>query len=197
MEILIAVPYHEQKRYCLNELYDWIKDADLKDCEVVIRFHKGTYGEKDAVKKQREFFRRLAIYRDADYLFFMGADTIPPLDVIPKLLARNEAVVGGVYYGRTESTNGNSQQAVAWKHKELDLTKRENLEKQTGLMEVDGMGMDCLLLSKQAYQAVSFIEWVQNDDDYPFFDKLKEKGFKIFLDTEIICKHYYSKDKYN
>ena len=196
MLILIAIPYHEQKRYCLNELFDWIRDADLSGSEILIRFHRGSYGEKDAVKKQREFFRQQAEKLGVDYLFFVGADTIPPLDVLPKLLARNVDVVGGVYYGRQGASNGNELTAVAWKHNQPEFNKRKNLEQLKGLVEVDGMGCDCLLLSK-AVLNTSWLDWPQTDDDYPFFDKLKEKGCKIWLDTEVVCKHYFDKDKYN
>jgi hypothetical protein len=178
-------------------LFDWVRDADLKDASVMMRFHRGVYGEKNAVKNQRENLRRHALVMQYDYLFFVGADTIPPLDVLPKLLSRNVDVVGGVYYGRTESENGLNFKAVAWRHKEPNFALRENLEKRTDLVEVDGMGCDCLLLSKKAFKSVSWLDWPQNDDDYPIYDKLKEQGFKIWLDTEIVCKHFYSLGKYN
>jgi hypothetical protein len=197
MPILVAIPYHENKRYCLNELFDWIKLADLPDTEVLMRFHRGVYGEKNAVKTQREFFRQEAIRLGASHLFFVGVDTIPSLDILPKLLARNVDVVGGVYYGRSGAENGLADGAVAWKHKTEGFNKRSNLEKMTGLVEVDGMGCDCLLLSKAAYESVNWMDWQQNDDDYPLFDKLKEKGCKIWLDTEVVCRHYYDVSKYN
>jgi hypothetical protein len=118
------------------------------------------------------------------------------LDVLPRLLAHNVDVVGGVYYGRTNSGNGDEQTAVVWKHK-TDFNKRKNLEQLTGLQEVDGMGMDCVLFSRAVLESFSFLDHVQNDDDYPIYDKLKEKNCKIWLDTSVVCRHYYSKDKYN
>ena len=197
MRTLIAIPYHSQKEYCLTELFEWINKAELPDSEILLRVHKGIYGEKDAVKNQREFFRLEAQRLNVDYLMFVGADTLPPLDVLPKLLAHNVDVVGGIYYGRPKSENGVGNTAVAWRHKDVNANKKEFLQTQTGLLEVDGMGMDCVLLSKKAFDSISFKDWIQNDDDYPYYDKLKEKGFKIFLDTSIVCKHYYQKDKFN
>lgn len=194
--ILVAIPYHEHKRYCLDHLFDWINSADLQGCEIVMRFHKGTFGEKNAVKTQREFFRQEAIRLNATHLMFVGADTVPPLDVVPRLLARAQDVVGGVYYGRHGATNGLPHTAVAWRHG-TEFNKKENLDTLVELQVVDGMGMDCVMFSRKAFEAVGFLEWTQNDDDYPYYDKLKEKGFKVFLDPTIICKHYADKEHYS
>jgi hypothetical protein len=51
-----------------------------------MRIHIGTFGEHDAVKNQREFFRKLAVERGHDYFYSMGADTIPPLDALERLV---------------------------------------------------------------------------------------------------------------
>lgn len=187
-KILIGIPYHKRKRYSINQLLDWIEQAELLGAEVLMRFHTGIYGEKNAVKTQREFFRKHALENGYDYLYFLGADTIPPLDILPRLLAHNKDVVGGIYYGRQCAENREPDTAVAWKHGESN--KKEDLEKQKDLIEIDGMGMDCVLFSREALEKVSWLSWEQNDDDYPYYDKLKEQGFKIYLDTSIVCEHY-------
>lgn len=196
-KILIAIPQHDKKRYCLDKLFDWLRDASLENCEVLIRYHKGEYGEKDGVKKQREFFRKFALEKDFTHLLFIGADTIPPLDVLPRFLAHNTDVVGGIYYGRRLASNGNPYTAVAWKHRTDGFNTRENLEKLSGLVEVDGMGMDCVLFTRKALESFSYLDWVVNDDDYPAYDILKEKGFTVYLDTDLVCKHYNSEDSYS
>lgn len=195
--ILVGIPFHDAKRYAIEPLLDWLKSADLPDCEVLIRVHRGVYGEKDAVKKQREFFRQEAIRLGATHLLFIGVDTIPPLDVLQKFLAWNVDVVGGVYYGRNQASNGNPNTAVAWVHRDSNFNKKENLSKLTGLQAVDGMGMDCVLFSRKAYESFSFFDYPTNDDDYPYYDILKEKGFTINLDCNVVCKHYSAKETYD
>lgn len=195
--ILVGIPYHEQKRYCLNELFDYLRDAHLPDTEILIRIHNGTYGEKDAVKKQREFFRTQTLDHNFTHLFFVGADTIPPLDALPRLLAHGKDVVGGVYFGRHGAGNGLPNTAVAWRHSQPDFNTRENLEKQTELQKVDGMGMDCVLFSRKTLEGINFTEHQVNDDDYPVYDKLIRQGFEIYLDPTIICKHYSSLNTYS
>lgn len=103
--ILVFIPYHANKRYCIEHVLDWLEQADLPDTEVLMRWHRGTFGEPGAVKAQREFARQEALRLGATHLFFVGADTIPPLDALPKLLAHNLPLVSGRYYGRHEGSN--------------------------------------------------------------------------------------------
>lgn len=188
--ILLAIPYHENKRYCLDKIVDWVDNASLPDTEIVMRWHKGTFGEPDAVKKQREFFRKLAIDIGASHLMFVGADTIPPLDALPRLLVHNVPYVSGLYYSRNiEGKNT----AIAWVNGDDQQTFLDN----KGLTEVDGVGNDCILISRGVFTQFSYLDWVQSDDDYPVCNLLKEKGYKIYLDTSIICKHYSTADTYS
>jgi len=188
--ILVAIPYHRRKRYSLNHLFDWLEDAQLPNTEVILREHRGTFGEKDAVKTQREFFRELAINKKATHLLYVGADTILPLDALPRLLSHNVDVVGAVYYNRHDPDH-----AIAWKLGEAEWNHRKNLITDD-LQEVDGMGMDAVLFSRKAFESFSFFDWGQSDDDYPAYDRLKQKGFKIYLDTSLIAKHYETASDY-
>lgn len=189
--ILVAIPYHERKRYCLDHLFDWVDKADLKGCEVILRWHKGPFGETDAVKQQREFFRQLAVEKGASHLLFIGADTIPSLNVLPKLLAHDKDVVGAVYMGRPGADNGDPKRAVAWQHSDHD----QGFLDQCSLVKVDGMGMDCVLFSRKAFTSFTWNYGV-NDDDYPVYDTLRSQGYEIWLDPSLICKHYETKDLY-
>lgn len=200
-KVLVAIPYHTKKRYCLSELFNFIDSITYKNKEVVVRFDPNVYGSKDACKLQREYFRKMAIEKGFDYLYFLGADTIPCPDIIEKLLVHEVDVVGGVYWGRAHADNGNTNKAVAWRH-DLPLEKQKSLfngemmidKDYPSLIPVDGMGMDCVLFSRKALESFSFLDWEQNDDDYPAYDILKSKGFKVWLDTKIQCKHYYGDD---
>jgi hypothetical protein len=188
--ILLGIPYHKKKRYCLNHLFDWLEEAELPNTEVILREHRGTFGEQDAVKTQREFFRTLAINKNYSHLMYVGADTIPPLDALLRLLAHKVDVVGAVYNSRFATEN-----AIAWREGQPEWNIKGKIPTD-GIHEVSGMGMDCVLFSRDAFESFSFLDWRQNDDDYPAYDRLKEKGFKIYLDTSLICKHYISEHEY-
>lgn len=185
--ILIGVPYHENKRYALNHVMNWVRDQLYEEVEVVMRVHTGQYGEKNAVKKQFEFFREYALKINADYMYIMEADTIPPLVTITKLVSHNKDIIGALYNYRDSDNN-----VVAWKHDD----PHKNFIHAEEVVEVDGMGTGAVLISNKALKAVSWFDYDQQDADWPYYDKLKEKGFKIYLDPTIKCKHYATAEKY-
>lgn len=188
---LVFIPYHDEKRYCINHLLDWLTQADLPDAEIVLRIDRNGYNENQSIKKQREFARQLAINRGATHLLYIDADTIPPLDVLPKLLNHNEPVVGALYYGRKNNT-GPQKRAVAWIQ---DDDNQSFLSEK--FVEVDGMGLGCTLLSRDAFTSFSFNDWGGPSDDYEAFDRLRQNGFRVMLDTTLICKHYLTENQYS
>lgn len=179
--ILVGIPYHPAKAYALTHIFDWIEHQTHEDVEIILRADTGVYGRPDAVKQQFEFFRQEAILQAADHLYIMEADTIPPYDVLNKLLAHDKDVVGALYYYRDEAAP-----AVAW--------PKENIT--TGLCIVDGMGTGAVLISAKALREFSFFEWPQPDADYPMYDRLRAKGYTMYLDADIICKHYIDEENY-
>ena len=197
--ILVAIPYHKTKEYCLPQLMAAVDALTYKNKEVILRFDPCEYGSENAVKKQREYFRKLALDQGFDYLYFLGADTIPPADVLERMLANIEihhmSIIGGVYWGRHNAENGTPEGAVAWIHR---MSQKEQTEafSHDNLIIVDGMGMDCVLVHRSVLEKISWLDWEQNDDDYPFYDKAKQLGYTVFIDTSIQCKHYFKSTGY-
>lgn len=192
--VLVAVPYHEKKRYCLPQLFDALNNLTYQNKEVVIRFDPNEYGSKNSCKMQREFFRKLMIEKDFDYLYFLGADTIPPNDVIERMLAHNKPIVGGVYWGRNNADNGNVGSAVAWLHGVDQKQQREMFLNEEKTYYVSGMGADCVLFSRNFLEKFTWLDWEQNDDDYPVYDLAIKQGFPVLLDCSIQCKHYFGEE---
>lgn len=170
---IIGIPYHPAKRYALPHLFDWLDQQ--KDCEVLLRVDTGSYGRKGAIKEQLEFFRMLAIRKKARYLLIVEADTVPPVDVLQTLIAHKKDIVGALCRYRTTEAP-----ICAW--------PKESITE--GLCEVEGMGTGCVLLSRKAFSSFSFYDWDVPDHDYPMYDLLRQKGFKVFLDTNAVCRHY-------
>lgn len=195
-KVLVAIPYHERKRYALDHVMNIVDKLSYPQLEVMMRWDLREYGGKDNVKIQRETFRRLAITGYFDHLFFLGCDTIPPEDVIQRLLSHGKDIIGGVYWGRNMAPNSKVDGAVAWIHDKTPVEQRVIFKESENLINVDGMGMDCVLFSKRVLNDISWMSWPQNDDDYPFYDKAKELGYKIYVDPLIQCKHYFDKDGY-
>lgn len=190
MKILIAIPYHARKRYALPHLLDWLEAADLTCAEILMRWHIGEFGGKDAVKKQREFFRLHALEHDFTHLYFMDADTIPPLDTLQRLYSHGKDIAGALYNSRN---HGNHLTPLAWR----DTPDPHGfLREPEGLHEVDGMGMGAVLFSKQALKQFSFTEYEHNSDDWPVYRILKQKEYPAFVDTSLKCKHYTTEKEF-
>jgi len=169
--------------------------------EILLRFDPNEYGSQNSVKKQREWFRNYTLNSGADYLMFIGADTLPPADVLERLLKVAEAnrikIIGGVYWGRHGADNGNTGNAVAWIH-EMSQEEQSGLFKQpNSLVKVDGMGMDMVLIHREVLEKINWLDYPQNDDDYPIYDKIKGLGYDIYIDTSLQAKHYFSETGYS
>lgn len=213
-KVLIAIPYHKEKAYALQHLMNRIGSftpsvlSERVEYEVIMRWHLGEYGEPDGVKKQREYFRMMALAGDFTHLYFLGADTIPPTGFLRQLLAHDLPIVGGVYWGRSHAENGQPGVPVAWIHghhfdgdnhpeQRRQQFLPQPMDGEPGLLLVDGMGMDAVLIRRDALEATSFLEWLHNDDDYPFYDKSRERGFECYIDRNVQCKHYYDSEHFS
>jgi hypothetical protein len=175
--MIIGIPYHPAKRYSLNKLFNWI---DKQKHEVILRVDVGEYGRKGALKEQFEFLRKLAVEKNED-LLIVECDTIPPVDAAEKLQSHNKDIVSALYKYRSEEAP-----AVAW--------PKESITE--GLCEVEGVGTGCLFLSNRTLNSFSFYEWEQQDADWTMCENLRDKDFKIYLDTDIVCKHYADRKTY-
>lgn len=180
--ILVGIPYHPAKRYALNHVMDWLEQQTYKDIEIVMRIDSGEYGRPGALKQQFERLRQCATNNIAiSHMYIMEADTIPPLDVIDKLLAHDKDIAGALYHYRSAD-----KPAVAWPKDKIT----------SGLVQVDGMGTGAVLLSRNALCDFSFYDWPQPDCDYPMYDALKAKGYDVWLDCDLVCKHYINEEDY-
>lgn len=202
-KVLIGVPYHERKRYCLDQLYASLEAIRREnvgksiELEIVVRHDLNPFGQKDNVKKQREFFRNLALSSGADFLFFHGADTIPPADVIDRLMQHGFLVTSGVYFQRGEKKAVN---AIAWREGWSVEQKNEALSiyaPNDPTIMVGGFGLDCCLIARPILQRISFMQWDVNDDDYPFCDAVKSLGHVLVIDRTAQCKHWETENTYS
>jgi len=196
-KVLVAIPYHTKKRYCINKVLSRVDELTYESKEVVMRWDTGIFGGTNNVKKQREFFRELLIsYPRFTHLYFFGADTIPPADVLERLLSRDKALVGGVYWGRTNAIKGELGAAIAWVNGITPEDQSKLFLKPNSLFKITGMGMDAVLIRRDVLEKLSYMSWEVNDDDYPFYERAKKLGYSCHLDTNVQCKHYFTGKDY-
>ncbi len=72
----------------------------------------------------------------------------------------------------------------------LDYISEEEINKPQ-LIEIKGCGLSCVLIHKDVLKNIKF-RYTGGFDDMMFCKDAIEKGFKIFLDTEVTPKHLHS-----
>lgn len=101
-----------------------------------------THENRNAIAKEND-------ESDAEWLFFIDDDTVPPREALPRLLALEKKFVGGVYYHRDDralpliynrAPNGMYAPIVSFE--------------RGALMPVDAMGLGCALIHRDVFVAI-------------------------------------------
>ncbi|MBI4015907.1 MAG: hypothetical protein HY362_04280 [Candidatus Aenigmarchaeota archaeon] len=130
----------------------------------------------------------------ATHLFFVDSDMVLPADGLVKLLAHGKSIVSGIYFKKE-----NPYYPVICREAGKGYEPVEDYTE--GLIEIDGCGAGCLLISREAAETILKIVGEENgfpaffsfahgiSEDFWFCEKAKEAGLKIFCDTTVKCGH--------
>lgn len=134
----------------------------------------------------------------ADYCFFLDSDVIAPRDTIPRLIARKEPIISGIYYRRSPPHGV----PVAIKNGSWLTSFPANK-----VIDVDLVGAGCLLVHRSVFQSLppqrpgrhwfdwrvdlSSVEGTQPNlsEDFTFCVHAQKNGYKVCVDTSIQCHH--------
>lgn len=135
----------------------------------------------------------IALQMAAENILFIDTDINPPPDVISRLLAHDKPIVSGLYARRYEPP---------WlemlKQKPEGLTALFEGEYEKGsLVECDAIGMGCCLIKTSVFKEMEkpWFQWTEyyaaggQSEDFTFCRKARRIGFKIYVDTSVICGH--------
>ncbi len=219
MKVLVGAPISDLHEYCLDEFIQRIKSLTYKNYDILLIDNSKTdklYNKlKDTIPIKRmkyikearkrvttahNLLRKHVLKNNYDYLLNLDQDTIPPKNVIETLLKHNKKFISGLYFGHhTIETGENRIMPFAWIFTEKKdfwgkvryLTDEAVFKPQ--LLKIAFAGAGCLLIHKDILNKIKFrydskIEaW---DDRWIAYDAYK-KGFEVFLDTTVKCKHLY------
>jgi GT2 family glycosyltransferase len=159
-----------------------------------------------------------AMEKGYDYLLMMDSDVLVPPDILNKLLPHKKDICSGLYFSPFNALGEMRILPVAWKPLEektfedlkkqgkipekfnshLDL-RRHLTEKEIDskeLLEVLIPSAGCMLLSKKVFEDIRYeflpkteMEMKHPTDEIYFLKKARKKGFKIYCDTSVICRH--------
>lgn len=163
----------------------------------VLHNEKGESSVIARMSRSHNDCRGYAISNGYDYLLHLESDVFPPKDVIESLIFDNKDVVGAVFY-RDE---GRHRCLMAQKRiyctanviKCINLTASEDLPYIDGkLHEVASVGLGCVLIkTKKVFSKVKFrhTEGENMHPDSYFSEDCFRNKIKIYLDTNIVCRH--------
>jgi hypothetical protein len=129
---------------------------------------------------------------DCSHLMMIDADTVPPEDTIDRMLKLNKDVVSGI----TPMVQGGK----FYKYNAVDEDDKE-IKPNTGIFRSKGVGSSCILIKREVFSKIKkpYFRFIYQDDtgketfvseDIFFCSLLLQAGIDIWIDSDIICKHF-------
>ncbi len=141
-----------------------------------------------------------AIESGCEYLFFLDSDVIPPPDAVPRLIARRQLIISGIYARRSPPVS----YPVMMRNGQFVTNYPPN-----AVIDVDVVGCGCCLIHRSVLEKLppirpdigkhwfswqvdqkDFVEpHMATSEDYTFNHWCRKHGIPISVDTSIVCKH--------
>ncbi|MBI2107153.1 glycosyltransferase [Candidatus Woesearchaeota archaeon] len=241
LKVLIGIPVSEMHAYAIEELIDALRKIRYPNFDVlfvdnsstdkfynylkekypnisVIRDHFFHEKIRKKMVECKNLLREKVLKEKYDYLLALDQDTIPPEDVLERLLSFKKDFIAGVYFGYPHKEGFNLTQKnivkidkrkatiftpIVWiSHPEYPKKVRyltvEELKPER-LIEVFLVGSGCILLSREFLEKIKFryVEDNTNYDDYWLCEDARESGYKVYAYTGCICKHLILKREWH
>lgn len=183
-KVSIVVPtrdtVHSGFAFSLTQL---IKTSENAGIETFLFFNSGS-----VLLSQRENLTKMSLEVESDYILWLDSDMTFPSTTLLRLLSHNKNIVGCNYKKRS-----NPQTPVAYK-KIGDWDSWLPLEEKENLVEVEGVGMGCILIKTNLFKKIEkpYFEFTydkKTDDwlgeDFNLFKKFRNIGENIYIDTHL------------
>ena len=138
-----------------------------------------------------------ALANDCQWVFFLDSDVECPPDTIPRLMSAQLPIISGVY-----GTRAPPLEPAVWREVQPSGKQSIQFTPGTGLIEADFIGAGCLLVHISVFKAIKppWFDWTLGreipgdmtrgrSEDFEFCKKARERGYKIMVSTDIICRH--------
>lgn len=131
-----------------------------------------------------------ALKSPVTHIFFLDSDVIPPPNALVRLLSHDLPIVSGLYW----SKYGFPFVMREGKDGLFEPMKRVEFGK---LIEVDAIPMGCALIKREVFERMGW-PWFKMEvgkeplgvsEDYWFCKRARELGYKIYVDTGVLCGH--------
>ena len=141
----------------------------------------------------REEMVEKALEMEAEWILWWDSDVLPPCDALTKLFARDTDIIGGLVVTKSETPQP------------LILRRGQSYQHQDwvpgDLIECDATGFGFTLMRTEIFKKLEkpwFFEGTaayapgesySTTEDAPLMYRAKDKGFKCFVDTSVVCEH--------
>jgi len=168
----------------------------------VVHVNRGKHS-RDALSNAQNYIREKVLVEGYDYWLSVESDLLPPKNIVWKLLLHGKPVTGVIYYlGDWGPEKPHPACLFVLDKKESGLTGTRLVKPEelcnvvnTGLQQVHGMGLGCTLISRNILSRFKFWtdeRFVDKHSDVYFYLDLQNAGVPVFVDTNIVVKHYAS-----
>ncbi|MEM3609337.1 MAG: glycosyltransferase [Candidatus Anstonellales archaeon] len=184
-KVMIGVGICPRTKYARDLFMEWVSRQTYPNIELYIDENRG----EENARASRQRIRDQFLKSNCQYLLFCDVDTIPPDDAINKLISHKKDIVSGITVARLDPNV-----LAFWKNNYTQEQKKE-LIKNKELIEIDGAGLYCVLISRPVLELILF-DWNSIVDDVEFYTRAKMAGYQIYLDPSVSCKHYRDNKNY-
>lgn len=184
LKLSIVVPtrdtVHTGFAFALTQL---IKTTENLGIETYLFFNSSTI-----LLNQREQLTTSSLEMESDYILWLDSDMTFPSTTAIRLLSHEKNIVGCNYKKRSVPQN-----SVAYK-KIGDWDSWLPLELDQGLVEVEGVGMGCLLVKTELFNKIQkpYFEFTYDNEsdswcgeDFNLLKKFNDIGEKTYIDTTL------------
>lgn len=181
-KVSILVPtrdlVHTSFSFCITQL---VKTSIENGLDIYVFYDSSTI-----LLNQRNKLIQQALDIGSDYVLWLDSDMMFPSTTLLRLLNHNQNIVGCNYLKRT-----NPQTTVAYK-KLNDWDSWIPMRPQDNLIEVEGVGMGCILMNTLIFQKLKkpyfkFTydkkENLWHGEDFQLLERLRKHNVKTFIDT--------------
>ena len=136
---------------------------------------------------------RLALEKNADWVWFVDDDMMFPINHLERLLIHDVPLVASLYLNRKPPFGPmayNSTKVID--NKQVWATVSLNGAPETGLVEIIAAGTGGMLIKTDVFRAIPYDTWFLHDEgteDLPFCARVVAAGFSLYLDLEARMGH--------
>lgn len=217
--VLVSAPVSEMHAYCYAEFVAGLRAISYDNFNIILVDNSKTedfanrltadgfkvvrlqwYEQaRMRVCQSHNKLRELVLQNNYDYLLTLDQDTIPPQDILQKLLKHNQDVVAGLYFGQHFIEGKPMRLPFAWVFREREgfwgkLHYLDSNEFSSGkLLELGMAGTGCVLISKKVLGQIQFRydNSIEAFDDRWLFYDCHRLGIQPYVDTDVICNHLW------